>query len=165
MDETPIKAGRSGHGKMQTGYFWTVYGEQHEVCFPFRPSRSHDFVAHALRLKAASGAVLLTDGYAAHQRFAAKIGITHAQCWPHSRRGFFEALEAEPDGAASALEQTKAMYAVETQIREKKITGEAKPIHRLMYSKPLVEHCFAGTDQQITRQSFTLSNPYIQALN
>lgn len=39
MDETPIKAGRSGHGKMRTAYFWPLYGEQHEVCFPYRPSR------------------------------------------------------------------------------------------------------------------------------
>lgn len=37
MDETPIKAGKNGHGKMQTGYFWSVYGEQDEVCFPFLP--------------------------------------------------------------------------------------------------------------------------------
>ena len=165
MDETPIKAGRSGHGKMQTGYFWPVYGEQDEVCFPFHPSRSHDFVASALGLKAAVGSVLLTDGYAAYQRYAQKIGITHAQCWSHSRRGFFEALEAEPAGAASALEQIKAMYAVETQIREKKLVGEAKQIHRLMYSKPLVEYFFAWVDGQLARQGFTPSNPYIQALN
>jgi hypothetical protein len=117
MDETPIKAGRSGHGKMQTGYFWPVYGEEDEVCFPFHPSRSSDFVAGALGLKAAVGSVLLTDGYAAYQRYAEKIGITHAQCWSHSRRGFFEALDAEPEGAASALEQIKAMYALEEQIR------------------------------------------------
>ena len=44
MDETPIKAGRAGHGKMHTGYFWPVYGELDEVCFPFHPSRSGDFV-------------------------------------------------------------------------------------------------------------------------
>ncbi len=165
MDETPIKAGRSGHGKMQTGYFWPVYGEEDEVCFPFHPSRSHDFVASALGIKAAMGSVLLTDGYAAYKRYAEKIGITHAQCWSHSRRGFFEALEAEPDGAAAALEQIKAMYAVETQIREKKLSGEAKQIHRLLYSKPLVEHFFAWTGEQITRQGFTPKNPYIEALN
>lgn len=165
MDETPIKVGRSGHGKMQTGYFWPVYGEEDEVCFPFHPSRSHDFVAIALGLKPVSGAVLLSDGYAAYQRYTAKIGITHAQCWAHSRRGFFEALEAEPDGAASALEQIKAMYAVEEQIREKKLSGEAKQIHRLMYSKPLVEYFFAWVDEQLKRQGFTPSNPYIQALN
>jgi len=165
MDETPIKAGRSGHGKMQTGYFWPVYGEQDEVCFPFHPSRSHDFVASALGLKAAAGSVLLTDGYAAYQRYAEKIGITHAQCWSHSRRGFFEALDAEPEGAASALEQIKAMYAVEEHIRDHKLAGEAKQIHRLMYSKPKVEHFFAWVDQQLARQGFTPSNPYIQALN
>lgn len=165
MDETPIKAGRSGHGKMQTGYFWPVYGEEDEVCFPFHPSRSADFVASALGLKAAVGSVLLTDGYAAYQRYAEKIGITHAQCWSHSRRGFFEALDAEPGGAASALEQIKAMYAVEEEIRNKQLTGEAKQIHRLMYSKPLVEHFFAWVDQQLARQGFTPSNPYIQALN
>lgn len=165
MDETPIKAGRSGHGKMQTGYFWPVYGEEDEVCFPFHPSRSADFVASALGLKAAVGSVLLTDGYAAYRRYAEKIGITHAQCWSHSRRGFFEALEAEPEGAASALEQIKAMYAVEDRIREQKLTDEAKQIHRLMYSKPLVEHFFDWVDRELARQGFTPSNPYIQALN
>lgn len=165
MDETPIKAGRSGHGKMQTGYFWPVYGEEDEVCFPFHPSRSADFVASALGLKAAVGSVLLTDGYAAYRRYAEKTGITHAQCWSHSRRGFFEALDAEPAGAASALEQIKAMYAVEDRIREQKLTGEAKQIYRLMHSKPLVEHFFDWVDRELARQGFTPSNPYIQALN
>lgn len=165
MDETPIKAGRSGHGKMQSGYFWPVYGEADEVCFPFHPSRSGDFVARALGLKAAAGAVLLTDGYAAYQRYAEKTGIIHAQCWAHSRRGFFDALDAEPAGAARALEQIKALYAVEEQIRDDELTGEAKQLHRLMYSKPLVEQFFAWVDQELARQGFTPSNPYIQALN
>jgi transposase len=164
MDETPIRAGRSGHGKMQTGYFWPVYGEEDEVCFPFHPSRSSDFVGQALGLKAAVGSVLLTDGYGAYERYAKRIGITHAQCWAHSRRGFFEALGDEPAGAASALEQIKAMYAVEEDIRDKKLAGEAKQIHRLMYSKPLVEYFFDWVDRELARQGFTPSNPYIQAL-
>jgi hypothetical protein len=28
LDETPIKAGRNGQGKMKMEYFWPVYGEQ-----------------------------------------------------------------------------------------------------------------------------------------
>ena len=51
MDETPIKAGRSGHGKMHTGYFWPIYGEHDEVCFPFHASRSADFLCQALSIK------------------------------------------------------------------------------------------------------------------
>jgi len=26
MDETPVKAGRSEHGRMKTAYFWPIYG-------------------------------------------------------------------------------------------------------------------------------------------
>lgn len=37
MDETPIKAGRAGPGKMKATYYWPVYGEQDEVCFPWFP--------------------------------------------------------------------------------------------------------------------------------
>jgi len=35
IDETTIRAGRAGPGKMKTGYFWPIYGELDEVCFPF----------------------------------------------------------------------------------------------------------------------------------
>jgi len=165
MDETPIKAGRAGHGKMHTGYFWPVYGELDEICFPFHTSRSGDFVCSALGLKPVSGAVLLTDGYAAYEQYAEKTGIHHARCWSHSRRGFFDALQAEPTGASAALEQIKAMYAVEEEIRERKLAGEDKQWHRLTHSKPLVEMFFAWVDEQLKRQGFTPSNPFIQALN
>ena len=165
MDETPIKAGRAGHGKMQTGYFWPVYGELDEVCFPFHASRSADFVCRRLGLKPVVDAVLLTDGYAAYEQYAEKTGINHARCWAHGRRGFFDALKAEPTGAAEALEQIKAMYAIEEQIRDLKLTGDAKQLHRLTHSKPLVEMFFEWVDRQLERQGFTPTNPFIQALN
>ncbi len=165
MDETPIKAGRAGHGKMQTGYFWPIYGQLDEVCFPFHASRSADFVCHALGLKPVPNAVLLTDGYAAYEHSAEKTGIHHARCWAHGRRGFFDALTAEPDGAAEALEQIKAMYAVEEEIRVRKLVGDDKLLHRLTHSKPLVEVFFEWVDRQLVRQGFTPTNPFIQALN
>jgi len=165
MDETPIKAGRAGHGKMQTGYFWPIYGEHDEVCFPFHTSRSADFVCQALGIKPVVNAVLLTDGYAAYEQYAEKTGINHARCWSHGRRGFFEALTAEPAGATEALEQIKALYAVEEEIRDHKLVGDAKQLHRLTYSKPLVELFFEWVDRQLQRQGFTPTNPFIQALN
>jgi transposase len=48
MDETPIKAGRTERGKMRTAYFWPVYGEHNEVCFPYFPSREAANVYTAL---------------------------------------------------------------------------------------------------------------------
>jgi len=83
----------------------------------------------------------------------------------HGRRGFFEALEAEPPGAAAALEQIKGLYAIEEDIRELKLVGEAKQLHRLTHSKPRVEQFFKWVDEQLMRQGFTPSNPYIKALN
>ncbi len=165
MDETPIKAGRSGHGKMHTGYFWPIYGQLDEVCFPFHSSRSADFVCQALGLKPLANAVLLTDGYAAYAQYAEKTGIHHARCWAHGRRTFFDALTAEPAGAAEALEQIKALYAIEEEIRERNLVGDAKQLHRLTHSKPIVELFFEWVDRQLERQGFTPTNPFIQALN
>jgi len=164
MDETPIRAGRSGHGKMNTGYFWPVYGELDEVCFPFHTSRSHDYVSTALGLTQAPGSVLLTDGFAAYERYAEKTGLTHAQCWAHTRRHFENALENEPTGVEEALIQIQALYAVETRIRDQNLSGEAKQIHRLTHSKPKIEIFFDWVDRQLERQGFTPTHPFIKAL-
>src|SRR5882757_3730 len=130
MDETPIKAGTSGHGKMKTGYFWPIYGEQDEVCFPFFPSRGSRHVHTALGLLGPDR-VLLTDGYAAYKKYANKVGLSHAQCWVHCRRMFVEALEADPGAVEEALEQIATLYKIEGEIRVNNLTGESKRQHRL----------------------------------
>ncbi len=164
MDETPIKAGRRGDGKMKVGYFWPVYGEHDEVCFPFFPSRAHENVVNLLGLSKAEGGVLLSDGYAAYASYARKTGLTHAQCWAHTRRGFFEAQAAQPEGAREALDHIGALYAIEEQVRERKLSGEAKRLHRLTHSKPRTEVFFAWIDEQLRRQGLLPSNPFTKAL-
>lgn len=44
MDETPIKAGKKSKGKMNTGYFWPMYGDQEEVAFTYSSSRGKQHV-------------------------------------------------------------------------------------------------------------------------
>ena len=165
MDETPIKAGRAGPGKMKTGYFWPVYGEGDEVCFPYFPSRAAAQVHAVLGETHAEGSVLLTDGYAPYVSYAEKLELTHAQCWVHSRRKFFEAQDIEPEGAQAALLQIQELYAIEEEIRERKLAGESKRMHRLTHSKPRVEAFFAWIDQQFERQGLLPSNPFTQALH
>ena len=48
MDETPIKAGQAGGGKMKATYFWPVYGDHDEVCFPHFTSRRAEHVQQVL---------------------------------------------------------------------------------------------------------------------
>lgn len=165
MDETPIKAGRTGHGKMKTGYFWPVYGERDEVCFPYCPSRAGEHVRELLGLKHVPGAVLLSDGYAAYHSYAKKLGLTHAQCWAHARRTLFEAQAADPEPVREALEQIGALYGIEEDIRTLKLTGDAKRRHRLTHSKPRVEAFFEWVQSQFQRQGLLPSSPFTQALD
>lgn len=164
MDETPIKAGRAGTGKMKGGYFWPVYGELDEVCFPFCEGRHALHVEKILGLTPTEKAVLLSDGYSAYVHYADKTGITHAQCWSHTRRKFFEAQKAEPDAAAQALEFIGAIYQVEAKIRELGLSGEKKRDYRLSHAKPMVERFFAWLGRQFEAQGLLPSNPLTAAL-
>jgi transposase len=164
MDETPIKAGRAGPGKLKATYYWPVYGEQDEVCFPWFPSRAAEHVYRALGKNPAQDTVLLSDGYQAYKQYAEKTGISHAQCWAHTRRGFFDAQTIEPEASGEALQHIGALYAVEARIRERKLTGEDKRFHRLLHGKPIVDAFFDWIDRQFEHQGLLPSNPLTQAL-
>ena len=164
MDETPIKAGRAGPGKMKAAYFWPVYGEQDEICFLYYPSRAAKHVEEALGQSPPTGSVLQTDGYTAYAQYAKKMGLTHAQCWAHARRKVFEAQDIEPSPAGQALEAIGALYAVEAEIREQGLTGSAKRAYRLAHAKPVADRFFAWIDKQFAALGFLPSSPFIAAL-
>jgi len=164
MDETPIKAGVAAPGKMKAAYFWPIYGEHDEICFLYYPDRSAKNVADALGLKPPDGAVLLTDGYAAYTHYARKVGLTHAQCWAHSRRAFFEARDIEPQRSEHALALIGELYAIEADIRDRGLTGEAKRAERQRRSRPQVGEFLAWVDEQFDSQGFLPSSPLTKAL-
>jgi transposase len=164
MDETPIKAGRSkGGGKMHQGYLWPLYGDADEICFTYSPSRGMQHIVDILgeRFKG----VLLTDGYAAYERFAAgRPEVTHAQCWAHCRRGFERAKEAEPQASREALQIIAALFAQERTIRERELTGEDKLKWRTQHSLPVVQSFWAWMETQCRRHDLLPSNPLTKAL-
>ena len=165
MDETPIKAGRAGPGKMKSGYFWPVYGERDEICFVYHAGRGGQFIEQTLGTDPPpAGAVLLTDGYAAYERYAEKCGLTHAQCWAHSRRKFFDAQSVEPERAAQALDMIGTLYGVEKHIRESKLVGEACRAYRLAQARPVVHQFFAWIDVQFEAQGLLPSSPFTSAM-
>lgn len=164
MDETPIKAGRAGPGKLKAAYFWPVYGERDEICFPFFESRRIEHVEQALGLTPLERGVLLSDGYTAYEHYTKKTGLTHAQCWAHTRRHLFEAKDVEPEVAARGLEFIGGLYAVEDRIREQKLGAARKLDYRLMHAKPIVDQFFAWVNQQFEAQGLLPSNPMTKAL-
>ncbi len=89
------------------------------------------------------GTVLLSDGYAAYTRFQKETeGLIHAQCWAHSRREFVQAEAHEPERVADALEQIRAFYRIEEEIREQNLVGEAKREYRYRHTRPRVAQFF-----------------------
>ena len=164
MDETPIKAGVASPGKMKAAYFWPIYGELDEICFKFYPDRSAKNVEHALGLSPPDGAVLLTDGYAAYKQYAKKVGLTHAQCWAHTRRKFFDSQDIEPERAKQALDMIGELYVIEAQLREQALTGDAKKVIRQREAKPLVTKFFTWVQKQFASQGLLPSSPLTIAL-
>jgi transposase len=154
MDETPIKAGVVSPGKMRSAFFWPVYGLLDEINFAYYPDRKGRNVLDALGLSPPEGGVLLSDGYSAYASYAKKTGLTHAQCWAHTRRNFFEAQQNEPQEASQALEIIGQLYEIEELIREKKLSTEAKLAVRQTQSKPIVDKFFKWIDKQFENQGF-----------
>ena len=164
MDETPIKAGPTGGGKMKAAYFWPIYGERDEICFLYYPSRRGTHVQQALGLSPPEGAVLQTDGYAVYKQYAQKTGITHAQCWAHARRKIVEAKDVEPDHAEKALTWIAALYVIEAGIRDENLTGAAKRCRRQERARPIVDQIFKWIDKQFESNGFLPSSPLLKAL-
>jgi hypothetical protein len=162
MDESPVKAGRREKGKLQTTFFWPVYGDRNEVLFPWFRSRA---APHVREVLGEYRGTLLTDGYAAYEHYvAASAEVTHAQCWAHARRQFVDAETAEPELVATALGHIRALYAEEEQIAAAKLSGEAKLAHRVERCKPIVEAFFQWCEQRLLDHGLLPSNPFTQAL-
>lgn len=162
MDESPIKAGRKEKGKLQTTFFWPVYGDRDEVLFPWFRSRA---APHVREVLGEYRGTLLTDGYAAYEHYvAASTEVTHAQCWAHARRQFIDAESAEPEQVASALDYIRALYAAEEKIRDAKLSGDEKLARRVERCKPIVEAFFQWCEQRLLDQGLLPSNPFTQAL-
>ncbi|MFO1468362.1 MAG: transposase [Steroidobacteraceae bacterium] len=111
MDETPIKAGRSGHGKMKTTQLLgPQYGDQNEVCFPVPAQSQPRAVAALLGARPPPGTVLHTDGYAAYEAYAKANHITHAQCWAHARRELALRCTTRSPGVPGSLLSTSPEF-------------------------------------------------------
>lgn len=161
MDETPIKAGRTGRGTMKTAYFWPVYGERHEVVFPFSPTREASVVREVLGEYCG---VLLSDGYKAYESHAAQINqLVHAQCWSHTRRGFVKAEGVEPELAGRALDIIGRLYEQEAALRRKYLPDDKKLEFRSERCRPIVDEFFKWLNETLSERVLLPSNPFTEA--
>jgi transposase len=161
VDETPIKAGRKVRGKMKTGYFWPIYGDQGEIVFPFSPSRSGALIAELL---GGYHGVMLTDGYEPYSRYAARVNeIVHAQCWSHTRRHFLKAEGVEPELTDTALEYIRRLYEAEARLKPELDDAEKILEKRALNSKPIVDEFFDWLTRTLEERALLPRNPFTEA--
>lgn len=169
MDETPIKAGHQGRagpqkGKMKSGWFWPLYGDADEVVFTYSNTRGRLHIEQVLSDQFSG--TLISDGYAAYARYAeAQKGITHAQCWVHSRRYFIQAQSDHAERATEAVQQIAKLYQNEEAIKPQGLTGEKKRQYRLDHSQPVVSGFLQWCRDQLERGGLLPSDPLSKALN
>ena len=163
MDETAIRAGRTGPGKMRSAKFWPVFGDRGELVFHYAPDRAHQRVPEIL---GEFSGVLLSDGYQAYEKYAAARGeaVAHAGCWAHTRRNFEARLESDPAAAAEALELIWELYKTERRIAKRKLEGAEKLAARRGQSVPAMA-AFWEWHAAETAVERLPKDPFLKALN
>ena len=163
IDETYIKAGKAGKGKLQQAYFWPIFGDANEVCFTFSLTRG---ATHLKQVLGNYTGTILSDGYKAYECYAERIKeLMHALCWSHSRRTFVEAQPYESATSAEALAMIGKLYVIEQKIRDEKLDRNAKQAYRKQHAGPVVDAFFTWCDTQLARGDLLPSNPLSKALN
>jgi len=121
-DETPIlmQTNSKGGGK-QRCYLWGYVGDQNDVVYDFRLSRSRDGPTDFL--KGYEG-YLQVDDYAGYNQVCSADEVTKVACWAHARRGFFEALPSATADASNVLAKIQRLYKIETEGHESKLNEE-----------------------------------------
>jgi transposase len=175
MDETPIKAGRKGKGKLKQGWFWPIWGDTDDrgggdLVFRYRPSRAACHVREGLGDTLVDGAVLISDGYSAYVRYAERTGLTTHPNAGRTRGApssvpLFGIRDIEPDAVAEALARIGALYACEQAIREQNLVGAEKVAYRNTHARPIVDAFFAWAEAAARDAALLPRNPLTKALH
>ncbi|MGY3608234.1 MULTISPECIES: IS66 family transposase [unclassified Bradyrhizobium] len=154
-DDTPVPVLDPGRGRTKTGRLWVYVREQRPWSGPEPPAAVYLFepdrraqrpVSHLTQFKG----VLHVDGYAGFEHLTSNGDVVLAACWAHTRRKFYEIVEATGSPvAAEALRRIGELYAIDARVRGK------SPAYRLAerrsFSKPIVEALHSWLEAHLPR--------------
>ncbi len=160
IDETRLQVLKSDKAPSALHWMWVrVAGPKHRriILFDYNPGRGGE-VADSL-IEGCSG-YLQSDGYRVYVGASARADLIHVGCFAHTRRRFFEALKALPDGvrksdsaAYEGVRRIDELYAIDRQI--KALSDDERTRIRRERSVPLLEslHAWATGLQRETMPS------------
>ena len=152
-DDTPVPVLDPGRGRTKTGRLWVYAREPRPWAGPEPPAAVYLFapdrkaerpVSHLQHFKG----VLHVDGYAGFEQLAASGDIVLAACWAHTRRKFYDVVEATGSPVATeALRRIGEIYAVEGDVRGQ--SPALRLVARLHRSTPVVAAFRAWLEAQL----------------
>lgn len=121
----------------RTGYAWVYLGDE---CHPYTvfeltTGRKGEFPEEFLR---GYQGFIHADGYTGYNPLY-NAGATHVGCWMHVRRYFFEAKDTASAQVHEALARIRSLYAVEAEIKDQKLTGDAVVAYRRQRAGPVID--------------------------
>jgi len=139
IDDTGLRVlDRSHPGGVKKGHLWGLVGDGRLVAFAYTPSWEG---AAARALVETRRGWLHADGYAGFDQLFTRPGATAVEvgCWAHTRRKFFEAMEAGDVRAALAVERIQQLYRLERDATVRGLDAAARLALRQAQATPIVD--------------------------
>lgn len=163
IDETFVKLlDPEVKGKARQAYFWVLKRPGVGVLFSFDPSRSHKVAAQLLGNFTGK---LHSDGFGAYDTLDRKCeALLLFRCWAHTRRKFYEALEANGAEAAWYVAEIQKLYRIEAQAREANLDVACRGALRASQAKPILDGIKERLDRDLGNVDILPSSPLGKAV-
>ncbi len=129
--------------RCRTGHFWVLVAPGRHVLFEFTRDHSRDAVDDVL---AGYEGFLVADAHAVYDHLYANGDVVEVNCWAHTRRYFFKALDSDPERAKVALGFIGALFRIERTLAD--APRKKKEKIRDKRSRPIVDAFFSWCDAE-----------------
>ena len=140
VDESPFKVLTSEKkGASHIGYQWVYLDPVRNLVFyDYQSGRSAE---HPAKMLKDFKGIIQTDGYAGYNQVAKQKDIEQIFCMVHARRYFEKALDNDKERSTHFLNEVQKLYAIERQIKDNSIAGEALVEYRQAHAIPILYQC------------------------
>ena len=166
-DETKMQCNKeAGRKASSNSYMWVSRSGEKEkkqgIIFMYSPSRSEKT---AKEFTQGFKGILVTDGYSSYNNLE---GVTHAECWAHARRYFYESIPLDENKKLNTnaygyqgLEYCNKLFKIEEKIAN--LSMDEKVKIRQEKSKPIIEDFYKWVSSMMEKK-IILNNKLTKAL-
>jgi len=145
----------------RTAYAWLYLGDAANpyTLFDFTAGRGEE---HPTAFLSGYSGFVHADGYAGYNPVHGS-GTRHLGCWAHVRRKFVDARTNNAAKASEALAYIRTLYAVETEIRDEQLAGDAVVSRRQARAAPILRKL--GEWLEVEQRTMLPKSPFGQAVS